>query len=104
MKYDCKLFAGVFPGDPIVFSDKGNGLKQHTFWIFKVDVFHIMTKFDFGYESDGKKILILLPIPRNFFVSVNESRPRPADVGERVGDYTIYNSTGFLGALDRNCL
>ena len=24
--------------------------------------------------------------------------------GEKIGEYTIYNATGFLGALERDCL
>ena len=55
-KYDCKFIAGIFPSSPIILTDKGNGLKQDTVRIFKVELFHFMTKFDFGYESEGKKI------------------------------------------------
>lgn len=103
-RYDCKFIAGIFPDSPIVLSDKGNGLKQDTIRIFKVELFHFMTMFDFGYESENKKILVLLPTPKTFFVSTNELPPCLADVGEKAGKYTIYNATGFLGALDRNCL
>lgn len=102
--YDCKLIAGIFPGSPVIFSDKGNGMIQHTIRLFRIEVFHYMTKFDFGYETEGKKILILLPTPKKFFVSANEAPPRPADVGEKVGEYIIYNSTGFLNALERGVL
>ncbi len=104
VKYDCKFIAGIFPWAQIVFSDKGSGLIQNTIRLFRIELFHFMTKFEFGYESDGKKILILLPAPRRFFVSENQSSPRPGDVGEKVGEYTIYNSTGFLNALNRDCI
>lgn len=103
-KYDCKFIAGVFPGSPIIFSDKGNGIKQNTVRLFRVELFHILTKFDYAYESEGKKILIVSPTPKNIYASIHEASPRPADVGEKIGEYTVYNSTGFLGALDRNCL
>ena len=104
VKYDCKFIAGIFPWAQIVFSDKGSGLIQNTIRLFRIELFHFMTKFEFGYENDGKKILILLPAPRRFFVSENQSSPRPGDVGEKVGEYTIYNSTGFLNALNRDCI
>lgn len=103
-KYDCKLIAGVFPGSPMIFSDKGNGLHQNTVRLFRAEVFHFLTKFDYAYASEGRKILIVSPTPRTIYVSVHDSPPRLADTGEKVGEYTIYNSTGFLGALDRNCL
>lgn len=103
-KYDCKFIAGIFPGSPIILSDKGNGLKKDTIRLFRIEIFSVLTKFDFGYESENKKILVLLPTPKTFFVSNNEAPPRIADVGEKTGEYTVYNSSGFLGALDRNCL
>ena len=28
----------------------------------------------------------------------------PADVGEQIGEYTLYNGTGFLNAIERDCL
>ena len=104
VKYDCKFIAGIVPNSLIVLSDKGNGLKQNTVRLFKTELFHFMTKFDFGYESENEKIIILLPTPKTFLVSTNESPPRIADTGEKVGQYTIYSSTGFLNSLDRNCL
>ena len=104
VKYDCKFVAGIVPNSLIVLSDKGNGLKQNTVRLFKTELFHFMTKFDFGYESENKKIIILLPTPKTFLVSTNESPPHIADTGEKVGQYTIYSGTGFLNSLDRNCL
>ena len=103
-KYDCKFIEGVFKNSPIIFSDKGNALKQDTLSIFRVEVLHFMEKFDFAYESDGKKILVLLPTPKKFYVSTNDSPPRLADTGERVGEYTVYTSSGFLNGLDRGVL
>ena len=103
-RYDCKFIAGIFPTSPIILTDKGNGIKQDTIRIFKMELFHFLTRLEFGYESEGKKILVLLPIPKTFFVSANEAPPRLADVGEKAGEYTIYNSTGFFNALDRGTL
>lgn len=102
--YDCKLIAGVFPHSPIVFTDKGNGIRQTTIRLFCVEVFHVMTKLDYAFASEGKKILIVSPVPKMIFASVDGNAPRPADTGEKVGDYTVYTSSGFLGTLDRDCL
>ena len=63
-----------------------------------------MSKIDFGFESEGKKILIVLPIPKKIYVGTVNSAPRPADTGEKAGEYTVYNASGFLGALERDCL
>ena len=103
-KYDCKFIAGIFPGAPIILSDNGEGLKKDTIRLFRIEMFEFLTRFNFGYESENKKILILLPTPTTFFVSNNEAPPRMADVGEKVGKYSVYNSSGFLNALGRDTL
>ena len=99
--YDCKIISGAFRNSPIVFSDKGNGLRQITFRAFRAELFHIMTKFEYGFESENKKILIVLPMPRNIYASVAGSPPRHADNGERIGEYTLYSASAFLNMLDR---
>jgi hypothetical protein len=72
--------------------------------MFKTTIFQIMTQFDFGYESKNRKILILSPTPKKILVSLGGFQPREGDVGEKVGEYTVYNATGFLNALDRDTL
>ena len=103
-KFECKLIAGVFPGAQTVFSDKGKGHHRHIIQLLRFKIFEFRTDFDFSFESDAKKILILSPTPKKIYVSIQGSPVRPADTGEKVGEYTVYNTTGFLGALDRNCL
>lgn len=77
---------------------------QHTFYLFRVPLLHLNSRIDFAFESDGEKILIVLPIPKNIYTASNTSRPLPADTGEKIGNYRIYNATGFLHALERDCL
>ena len=103
-KFECKLIAGFFPNSLIIFYGDGRGMHQNTVRLFRIELFHFMTGFTFGFKSDGKKILIIVPIPRRFYVSANNTSPRQADTGEKLGEYTIYNATGFLRALERDCL
>lgn len=105
--YDCKLVAGVFPGSPIIFSDNGEGIRQNTFRLFQIEMFQLNTRIDYSMESrpdSCKKIIIVLPVPKNIYVSVQGSSPRSADTGEKIGQYTLYNATGFLNALERGHL
>lgn len=104
ISYDCKFIAGVFPNALIYLSDDGRGIKRIDVRIFGRQIFSIMTHFDFGYESENKKILILLPTPKIFLVSVSAFKLREGDVGEKVGEYTVYNATGFFNAMDRDTL
>ncbi|MBQ7380261.1 MAG: hypothetical protein IJW70_11370 [Clostridia bacterium] len=103
-EYQCKLVAGVFRSSPIVFADTGEGVRQDVLRVFRVSVLHMNTLIDFRMEGDGKKILIVLPVPEKIYVSTEGSTPRPADTGEVLGEYTLYTATGFLGALERGIL
>ena len=100
--YDCRLLSGIFPGSPITLSDKGDGIIKKTVRLFHIELFHIMSKFDFSIDGDEKKIIIFSPTPKQFFASVQGGSPRIADNGEKVGEYTIYAGSAFLNALDRN--
>lgn len=103
-KYECKLLAGVFPGTPVIFSDKGGGIKRYHVRFLRVEWTRFSSKFEYDFESEGKKILILVPTPKQFFVSTERFPLALADTGDKVGEYTIYTSTGFLNGLDRDIL
>lgn len=99
--YDCKIVSGAFRNSPIIFTDRGNGLRQITFRLLRADLFHFMSKIDYSFESENKKTVIVLPMPRSIFASVKDSPPRPADNGEKLGEYTLYSASGFINMLDR---
>ena len=103
-EYQCKLVASVFPSSPIAFADTGKGIRQDILRVFRVTVLHMNTLIDFCMEGQGKKIVIVLPVPQQIYVSTEGSTPRPADTGEVFGEYTLYTSTGFLGVLERGIL
>ncbi len=105
--YDCKLMACIFPGSPMVFSDTGMGIRQDTLRLFKVNILHLNTLLDYRMDNrpaENRKILIILPVPKDIYASVGGSVPRPADTGEPVGAYTLYHASGFLNALERDIL
>ena len=102
--YDCKFVSSVFKNSPIAFADTGKGIRQDVLRVFRVNVLHMNTLIDFRMEGQGKKIVIVLPVPERIYVSVDGSTPCPADTGEVFGEYTLYTATGFLGALERDIL
>ena len=103
-RYDCKFVAGVFYGSPIIFSENGSGVCKHTFRFLRLEIFSILSRVDYTFDSENEKILIVLPIPKNIYVATADSKPRPADTGDVVGDYKIYNATGFLNGLERGSI
>ena len=77
---------------------------QHTFNLFHVPLISLNSRIDFAFESKGEKILIVLPMPKDIYTATKSTQPHPADTGEKIGDYSIYSATGFLHALERDCL
>lgn len=103
-KYDCKFISGVFYNSPIIFSNKGSCICKHSFRILGIELFQILSKIDFSFDCDGKKILIVSPVPQKIYVSNDNEKPRPADTGDEAGDYKIFTATGFINALERDCI
>jgi hypothetical protein len=103
-KYDCKFMSSLFPGSPIIFSDKGVGIKHTRIHVFHIELFSKMKDFKYEFESENKKLLIIVPTPKKIFSQIRGSKLGEADTGEKLGEYTIYNSSGFLNSLDRNLL
>ena len=67
-------------------------------------LFAYTTRQNFAFEGEGgQKILIVCPIASEIFIG-NTVKNRIADVGEPVGEYTVYNGSGFLNAIERDCL
>lgn len=100
VKYDCKFLCGLNKNDPMFLTEKGEGSTVHAIRIKRKELFRRITTFRYDFESDGKKILIILPVPNKLFSSMG----RALDVGDKVGEYKIYTATGFLNALERDCL
>jgi hypothetical protein len=103
-KYDCKFLYSLFKGSPLVLSDKGLGIKHTLITLRGIRIFSKTTDFSYVFESDNKKILIILPIPKKILVSIRGTELTEADTGEKLGEYTIHSANSFLNALDRNCL
>lgn len=117
-QYDCKLLASVMPGGKMLFFYDGKVEIHHSvrlFWAaqarnapwavtshtFEQSTFH--TVMDYSFESDHQKVLIVCPVAPQTFVT-SSGGGEPIDTGADIGDYRMFNSTGFVGALERNCL
>ena len=101
--YACKLICGVRKLSPMYLEETGTAKSILTVTIGKSELFHYVTEFPYAFDSTYKKILIINPIPKSVFVS-SHGHAHPIDTGEKIKDYHVYNATGFLNALERNCL
>lgn len=107
--YDCKLLGSFSRMTPYLFSPKGYAICRRNITVgtrrAKTVLFHIDTETVFAFSGEGKKVIVLLPIPSEIYSIINDvGGIRPLDTGDRVGDYRVYNASAFLGALERDFL
>lgn len=101
--YSCKIFGAPRKYTPFVLFPDGHGLWQISVRVLRTEWFTYNKHFNFGYESEFPKILIVNPIPKFYFTAFG-GKILALDNGDSVGDYKIYSSTAFLNSIDRNCL
>jgi hypothetical protein len=103
-KYDCKFISTIFPGSPLALADSGAGLKNFLVQLSNVRIISYKKNFTFTFEGENRKILLLVPTPKKVLVTIKNSELTEAEVGEKLGDYTLYTATTFLNNLERDCV
>ena len=101
--YDCKFFGAMRRHWELYFHENGTLKTRRAFRFRRVEFFCFTSEYDFHFESEHEKICIVAPVP-NAISAGNEHWNRPIDTGTKVGEYRIFSSTGFLGALRRDCV
>lgn len=101
--YHCKLFCSLKRHTPLFFSQNGIMQCLHSLRFRRVEYFRYTTQFDFSFEAQGPKMLIVNPVPKELYAG-DTTFYREIDTGESIGAYKVFTATGFLGALSRNVL
>lgn len=63
----------------------------------------IESHFDYVFDAEGAKILLLPEIPRHLFVKEGDM-VRRMNAGDRIWGYMIYEPKSLIGNLERDCL
>lgn len=101
--YDCKLFASVRRHCPLYFHENGILRCSHSLRFRRVEFLRWTTEHCFAFESENEKVCIVAPVPHVIHAG-DTTWNRPIDTGFAVGGYRIFSSTGFIGALTRDCI
>lgn len=99
-QYDCRLIAGLRRHSPLHFQEEGTVTCTHVYKFFSLHLFHFDITYDYQFEATGTKILILVPVPNEVFVS-GYGEIELGYSGSRVSDCIIYGATDFIHALER---
>ncbi|MBO5897895.1 MAG: hypothetical protein J6R04_02675 [Clostridia bacterium] len=114
-QYDCRLLSAVLPGGKMLFDYEGSVTVHHYIRFFwAAQRMHVATQHTFeqstfsstaeyAFDSDHQKLLIVCPTAPQTLI-VGPKGGTPLDTGAHIGEYRMFNTTGFLGALERDCL
>ena len=125
--YACRVIGTFWQRAPFFITTERHAYYRHRLGTKEHNV-TVYSNVEYGFEGDGKKLLILNPVPRRIYAANDKySEPAPIDEGmlsgvlrrtsnrkkeaarkiepgDKVFEYTVYNSTSFVGAVDRGCL
>ena len=102
-RYACKLIGAIRRNSPLGIFQGGKGAIATHVRFARVTIFSRVTQFEFGFDSEDPKILIINPIPKQIYYTEGV-KTTPLDNGDVVDGYKVYTAHGFLGALERSCL
>ena len=100
--YDCLIIGNPRYRVPVCFTSENKGHYRHRLGFPKHNI-TLESKFDYSLEGNNKKILIISPTPKHAFVTDGDKEKR-LFTADKLWDFVLYESDGFVGALDRDCL
>ncbi len=100
--YDVRIIRATRRGTPLYFTSHTDAYFLHRIGT-KNHHFQIERHFDYSFNSEGTKIVLIIKFPKRIFVSSDGATHRIVG-GDRIWDYIIYDTRSFLGSADRDCL
>ena len=102
-RFACKLVSCRRAYTRMLVREDGTLCYLFTLRIRNLPLFEFKLPIRAGFESKHRKFLVLNPSPNIVYVEQNKIR-HIIDNGQRIGSYTICNTTAFLNAIERGCL
>lgn len=102
-EYSCKLISTKKYNSPLHIQPKGKASYLIKIMFLKIELFSYSKNFDFGWESDCKKIVILNPTPKKVY-TCHGGKSVEIDNGDIIDGYELYATTAFLNALSRDVI
>ena len=101
-KYDCLVIGNPRYRVPVCFTSSTEGHYRHRIGTPRRNV-TFETKFDYSFEGDGKKLLIIAPTPKHAFIC-EDGKEKRLFTADKLWDAVVYEAEGFIGSLERDCL
>ncbi len=120
IEYDCRVLASVKKSNKMILSDDGTctramsvhiptpALTQTRGYVQSVnrgngddrEIMRMQSSVDYTFEADGKKVLIINPVPKRVIASV-QGVEKDMDNGDKIGEYSVFTGNAFLRLLER---
>ncbi len=102
-RFSCKLIGCPKKYMPLFIFPGGCGAFLKIVRFLRVELKRSQINFNFGYEAEGKKVLIINPTPK-FVYTAFMDKVIEVENADIIGGYEIYTATAFLNALERDCI
>ena len=100
---ECKLLCAMSRKTPIYISADGEASVAHVFRLGSRELFRHLVTTRYSFEEGDKKILLIVPIPRELFQK-NGDDFRSVYSRDRINGCTIYHTSTFLDDLALDAL
>lgn len=103
--YDVKIVPSIHRHATAYFVPGHQMIVRHTFYFLRkgFELFHFDTTYPYHMEGDHKKLVVVCPCRSTMFAAEG-GQTRRIETGDCIYGYTVYTATGFINAIDRNCL
>ena len=101
-RYDCLVIGNPKYRVPVCFTSPTRGHYRHRIGTPKRNI-TLETKFDYSFEGDGKKLLIISPTPKHAFIC-EDGKEKRLFTADKLWDCVVYEAEGFIGSIERDCL
>ena len=125
--YSCRFVGSYLHRAPMYFVSNKHAYYLHRFGT-RNHHFDILREFEYNFDGEGEKIIILNPVPKRAYatnstyvdntwydedklasvMTIRDKKPtdgaRQLEPGDKIWGYGIYNTSSFIGAIDRGCL
>ena len=99
-KMACRFVSAPSESTPLYLNENGMATFVKNRILFK---HHISEKYFFDADGDVQKIIIVCPCRSDVYIK-GEHGERLIESGDKAMEYRIYNSSGFINAMDRGLL
>ncbi|MBO5797024.1 MAG: hypothetical protein J6R77_01605, partial [Clostridia bacterium] len=99
-RYSCKFLCIKKRRVPLVLHPDGHCDFLHIYRAGKAEIWRRTVSYDFDWEGEGQKILLLQPVPNQVY----DPAMQLMDNSDLVGHHKIFTGTAFLNALERDCV